>query len=393
MVTKLVPLGALAILCLNRVGRHFGTPRVYSITKHSGFVPSLEYFKKQVFSRNLASYNVVEPGDFAYATIHLDEGAIGIAPEYGAVSPMYTVFRVVSRDVHSPYLLRFLRSPRALAQYQHLGQGSAERRRTISFRRLADLLVPLPSVSEQRRIVAVLDQVDALRAKRREVLAQLRVLGQSVYVEMFGDSAAGSRNWPIVPVRDFVEKFEGGRNVVADDLNAASTYRVLKVSAVTSLTYDPSESKPAPVGYRPPPRHLVRPGDLLFSRANTAELVGATAYVGNTPLNTLLPDKLWRFVWRRPLRVHPLYVHSLFSQPTTRRLFSALATGSSGSMKNISQVKVLSVLVRLPPWKIQFEFARRVEAIERLKEKQRAHLAEMDALFASLQHRGFRGEL
>ena len=61
---------------------------VYSVTKHSGFVPSLEYFKKQVFSRHVEGYKLVEPGDFAYATIHLDEGSIGIAPERCLISPM-----------------------------------------------------------------------------------------------------------------------------------------------------------------------------------------------------------------------------------------------------------------------------------------------------------------
>lgn len=59
---------------------------VYSVTKHAGFVPSLEFFKKQVFSRDVTGYKVVAPGDFAYATIHLDEGSIGIAPERGLIS-------------------------------------------------------------------------------------------------------------------------------------------------------------------------------------------------------------------------------------------------------------------------------------------------------------------
>ena len=47
----------------------------------------------------------------------------------------------------------------------------------------------------------------------------------------------------------------------------------------------------------------------------------------------------------------------------------------------------------LPPIDLQREFARRVASVEKLKEAHRASLAEMDALFASLQHRAFRGEL
>ncbi len=81
---------------------------VYSVTKHDGFVPSVEYFKKQVFSRDLSSYRVVEPGQFAYATIHLDEGSIGIAPERCLISPMYTVFTHDAARVHPDYLLGLL---------------------------------------------------------------------------------------------------------------------------------------------------------------------------------------------------------------------------------------------------------------------------------------------
>ncbi len=50
----------------------------------------------------------------------------------------------------------------------------------------------------------------------------------------------------------------------------------------------------------------------------------------------------------------------------------------------------LEVIEQIP---LQREFARRVSAVEKLKTAQRAALAELDALFASLQHRAFRGEL
>ncbi|MDZ4347644.1 MAG: restriction endonuclease subunit S, partial [Candidatus Binatia bacterium] len=139
--------------------------------------------------------------------------------------------------------------------------------------------------------------------------------------------------------------------------------------------------------------HFAKPGDLLFSRANTTELVGAVAYVESTPPNVLLPDKLWRFVWREPAAIEPLFVWVLFQTPTLRREIGQRATGTSGSMKNISQEKVFGIRTILPPIELQREFARRVRAVEKLKTVQRASLAELDGLFATLQHRAFRGEL
>ncbi len=149
----------------------------------------------------------------------------------------------------------------------------------------------------------------------------------------------------------------------------------------------------APDNYEPPTEHYARPGDLLFSRANTTELVGAVAYVQSTPPNVLLPDKLWRFVWRQPAKAEPLFVWALFQTPTLRREIGRRATGTSGSMKNISQEKVFGISTILPPISLQREFARRTEAVEKLKTAQRASLAEMDALFATLKHRAFNGEL
>lgn len=51
------------------------------------------------------------------------------------------------------------------------------------------------------------------------------------------------------------------------------------------------------------------------------------------------------------------------------------------------------ISVPLAPIELQREFARRVMAVERVKTAHRASLAELDALFATLQHRAFRGEL
>ena len=192
---KFVKLGDIARPTTERAGPRSSAP-VYSVTKHEGFIRSDEYFKKQVFSRDLSNYKLVREGHFAYATIHLDEGSIGIAPEDGLVSPMYTSFAVDADLVCIYYLIRFLKSSRALASYPRLGKGSAERRRSISFARLAELNVPLPSVDKQRRIAAILDKADELRTNRRQAISHLDALTQSLFHSMFGDPVSESNNWP-----------------------------------------------------------------------------------------------------------------------------------------------------------------------------------------------------
>jgi type I restriction enzyme S subunit len=291
------------------------------------------------------------------------------------------------------FLFRWFSSNRIQTTLRSFGQQTTNIS-NLNTDRCLRLEIPLPPLAEQRRIAEVLDKAEALRAKRRAALAQLDSLTQSLFLDLFGDPIANERNWPIKMVKDFVAGFESGKSIVADDEDdTTSACRVLKVSAVTSLEFRPEQSKPLPPNYEPPPSHRVQAGDLLFSRANTAELIGATAFVHSTPPNLFLPDKLWRFVWHNEPKADSHFVRFLFQQPKFHIEISQRASGTSGSMKNISQDKVLTIKTGLPPLDLQREFARRVTAVEKLKTAQRAALAELDALFASLQHRAFRGEL
>src|ERR1051325_6051806 len=87
-----------------------------------------------------------------------------------------------------------------------------------------------------------------------------------------------------------------------------------------------TQAEPVPADYVPQSAHIVKKGDLLFSRANTTELVGATVFVFDTPPNRLLSDKLWRFVWKNPDEIEPLYVWSLFQNQSIRYELGQRAT-------------------------------------------------------------------
>jgi type I restriction enzyme S subunit len=224
-------------------------------------------------------------------------------------------------------------------------------------------------------------------------LAHLDDLTQSIFLDMFGDPDSSTGRWPIVPLSAIVTDLQGGKSLVASDSGGPSVNRVLKISAVTQMYFRPSQCKAVPDDYVPPPNHFVKQGDLLFSRANTTELVGAMAYVWDTPGNLLLPDKLWRFVWTSPEEVEPLYIWALFLTQAMRRELSARSSGTGGSMKNISKAKLLPMQIPLPPYKLQERFRAVVAAQEQLKATLRTQSSELDGLFASLQSRAFAGEL
>lgn len=286
------------------------------------------------------------------------------------------------------YLFHFLRASKEQLLDRRVGGGQPN----ISQAILRSLEVPLPPLAEQRRIAAILDKADALRAKRREAIAKLDQLLQSVFLDMFGDPVGNPRSWPVVKVGDVFSEFVGGKNVSCPD-ESASPYRILKVSAVTSKVYRPEESKPAPERFLPQPEAIVEEGDLLFSRANTTELVAATAYVWKTPEKMVLPDKLWKMRVADKTRANVLFVWELFKNASFRHELSKRSSGTSGSMKNIAKSKLVNVPMPLPPISLQDRFAEMTEVVERQKRMLHAHAAEQEALFASLQHRAFTGTL
>lgn len=380
---KTVPLGDLIRPAGKKAGDENDRP-VYSVTKHSGFVPSLEYFRKQVFSRDVSGYKLVEPGDFAYATIHLDEGSIGIAPELSLISPMYTVFRADYSRVDPGYLLRYLKSPKALAHYAQIGKGAIHRRKAISLDALAGLPTALPPLDEQRRIAAILDRADAIRAKRREVLSHLDWLADSVFERMFGgrgfEEVEAGRAMPAL--RNGISPATGGEYSAA----------VLTLSAITQGGFDPSATKTGLFAIDPPAEKRVSKGDFLMCRGNgNRSLVGVGTYSREDRPDLVFPDTVIAG------RVDTALIEMDFLEVAWRRRpvraqIEAVARTTNGTFK-VNQQTLSGILLQVPPIELQRKFADRVGQINEHRSAEARALAAADELFASLQSRAFRGEL
>ncbi|WP_433687517.1 restriction endonuclease subunit S [Micromonospora carbonacea] len=260
--------------------------------------------------------------------------------------------------------------------------------------RLKKITVPLPHIDEQRRIAKALDRADELRTRRRQGIAHLYELTRSTFLDMFGDPVRNERSWPRVLMSSLLERIHSGHSPHCLNRPARDEeWGVLKLGAVTSCEFAPDENKALPPGVIPRQEHTVREGDVLFSRKNTRELVAASALVRATPPKLLLPDLIFRLEPYPDAPLNKVFLQQLLVYPSKRRQIQSLAGGSAGSMPNISKARLMAAEVELPPLPLQREFARRIDAIEKLRAAQRASLAELDALFASLQDRAFRGLL
>jgi type I restriction enzyme S subunit len=254
--------------------------------------------------------------------------------------------------------------------------------------------IPLPDVEEQHRIAEILDQVATLSAKRSAAISLLDDLIRSTFLDLFGDPLINSKGWERVPLAQLLSRIDSGKSPQCLDRAARDDeWGVLKLGAITHGNYISSENKALPGTVEPDHRNEVRAGDLLFTRKNTPTLVAAVAYVHETPERLLIPDLIFRLVTRPEAALDKIYLHGLLSHPGKRRMVQKMASGSAASMPNISKSKLLGLSCELPPLALQRRYASHVKKIEQLKSAHSRQLAELDALFASLQHRAFRGEL
>lgn len=331
-------------------------------------------------------------GDILVSTVRPYLNGVARVPKHldgATASTGFCVLRPSTGKIDPAYLFQWVKSPEFVTDMVRKSTGASYP--AVSDRIICDSLVPLPPLPEQRRIAAILDQADALRRLHKRAFGVACELPHSIFRDSFGDLVSNERGFAAGMVADLVSDFNTGKNLApaSDDIDA--THRVLKVSAVTSGKFLPGEAKPLPPTYSPPQSHFVRRGDLLFSRANTEALIGATAIVDKDPMNIVLPDKIWRFQWSRGNEA--VFTHYLFQSKPMRREISRRASGTSGSMKNIGKEKVLSIPIGIPPQEARREFERLVSAADHHCRIAEEGLRRTDSLFASLQHRAFRGEL
>ena len=263
----------------------------------------------------------------------------------------------------------------------------------LSLSELGNLEIPLPPLEQQQRIAAILDAADALRAKRRESLVKLEMLLKSVFLEMFGDPVTNPKGWEFIEVGEVLDKIIAGSSYSGEskDLDH-DELGVLKISAVTTGRFLANEFKAVKIADIKNDLVIPRKGDLLFSRANTRELVAATCIVDADYEKLFLPDKLWRVDFNRNL-CNNWYFKYLLSDEKFKLELTKTATGTSGSMLNVSMEKLKRLKIPLPPIGLQNQFAQYVgkQNINTICLEQ--SFSFLETLFSSLQHQAFNGTL
>lgn len=183
--------------------------------------------------------------------------------------------------------------------------------------------------------------------------------------------------WAPAELADLISGFEAGRNLRSEGRPASENeYGVLKISAVTWGEFQPSENKALLPGDEPKPHERIRKNDLLVTRANTSDLVGAVVLVDRDHPNLMLPDKILRLCAKTNIVESGFLLYALRT-PAVREHFEGNATGTSESMRNLSQPKLAAAPVPLAPLPEQRRIFAALEALMTEVSAMRARLAKV----------------
>ena len=299
------------------------------------------------------------------------------------------VIRPNQHRVDNRYLMHVINAPHGRRGISRHITGTTRRR--ISRKNLGKVEIPLPPLAEQKRIARILDAADALRAKRREALAQLDTLLQSTFLDMFGDPVTNPMGWPPTSLPAISEELRDGPfgSNLKSSHYVESGVRVIRLQNVgVGEILDDDLAYISEAHFASLPRNHCRPGDVIIGTMGDPNL---RACVVPSALTRAL-NKADCILMRVDMaKVDPIYVCWLLNNPRMVSIALGLVRGQTRGRISLGRLKKLQI--SLPPMELQLRFAALVRSVEEQKACQRAHLAELDNLFASLQSRAFRGDL
>jgi type I restriction enzyme S subunit len=357
---------------------------ILSVTNVGGFVRSLDVFDKQVFSEDASNYKLVRFDELAYNPSRINVGSVARCqfPEGGAISPMYVVVRC--RETLLPqFLLYFLKSSIGLQHIGHRSVGAV--RFMLRFSDLEHIELPLPPVSEQRRILRILDEADALRRLSCDAEERASQTTAALFSEMFGNPSPSAKGWSPTTLGKLGTVVTGNTpprsesSFYGDAIEWVKTDNIDARRCTVGISVERLSEAGAMRG------RVVPKGSVLITCiAGSIDRIGDAAITDrrvaiNQQINAIVPNQ----------GVSSEFLAALVC--SLRPVIRACATGVMTRIINKSALEMIPAIS--PPESLQLEFAHRVAAIRELESAQAASRSRTEDLFDSLLHLTFRGEL
>lgn len=284
--------------------------------------------------------------------------------------------------VDSNYLAWWLTSHTAGLQAMGNGAPFKEVSRDV----VARIRVRLPPLSEQRRIAQILAETDALRTKRRIATAVFDRLRASTFFEWFGDARTNPRGLPIVALDDLCVRITDGTHQSPDWASRGHPFLFVRNIVSGEIDFSTEKSISESTHRRLTERCPIEPGDVLYSTVGT---YGVPAIV-RTPRKFAFQRHI-AHIKPDPAVADSEYLRGALASPDVRAQADRAARGVAQKTLNLNEVQRFSLV--LAPLDDQRRYARSIAVVDRVQAVGQTHLEHLGALFESLRHRAFVGEL
>ena len=312
-------------------------------------------------------------------------GTIGFDLE-GYIGSTIAILRPTRDDIHAPYLGYFLRSKFEDIQDNTTGATIPH----VSRDYLENLKIPLPPLTEQKRIASLLARADRLRQLRRTAHDLGDALLQSVFLEMFGDLTVNQKNWDLLFLEDIAD-VHGGIQVTSTRNSMRLQKPYLRVANVYRNQLELSEIKMIGLTQSEFERTKLQKDDLLFveGHGNINEIGRAAVWDGSIEdcvhQNHLICARLDLNL------ANSVFVSTYVNSPAGKSYFTNISNTTSG-LNTISTNTVKSCPIPLPPLSLQAEFAGVVARVESLRGRMSEAGRQVEGLFESLLSESFGGK-
>jgi len=347
-----------------------GLETLLSVSAYTGVRPRSEIVEEGEYlsrAESLEGYKICHPGDLVMNIMLAWNRGLGFTTFNGIVSPAYCVFEKIDNS-DCKFLDYLVRSDECTGYFKAFSTGVIESRLRLYPEIFGQLYASIPPLAEQSAIAVFLDRetakidalvaeqeklIELLKEKRRAVISHAVTKGLDPNVPMkdSGVEWLGEvpEHWAVSPLRRLLVSIEQGSSPQSESSPAPpGEPAIIKLSAIKNGHFDATESKALASMQSIDPRYEVRVNDLLVTRANTLDLVGASCIVhSNIPEKLFLPDLVYRLSLRSELT--PQFLNYFFQSSSARSQISADARGSSMTMAKISQGHIKCWWVTLPP--------------------------------------------
>ncbi len=295
----------------------------------------------------------VRPGQIIFGKRRAYQKKLAVADFDGICSAHAMVLEAVPGKI-IPELLPFLmQSDMFMDRAVAISEGSLSP--TIKWKILAIQKFPLPPLDRQKDILEVLNTIQKNIEIKNHMYDSLQILFNTFCFNHIFNVSKKLQNVKTKSVSCFINKLEPGKSVKSSAQYAKpNEVGILKVSSVSGGNYRPHENKTVIDTFEIKKLNIFpKKGDWLITRANTKELVGDICRVDVEEQNKFIPDKIWRVQLNSNIKFDYNWLFFTLLAMNRYGETGKIASGTSGSMKNISQKKYMEMKISVPMFESQ----------------------------------------